>query len=98
MSPVDSVTPLDSTGLHMDCSSEENVDESIFSVSNSDSPTNTSPSDTSDDVQIAAETTNPDDHHNACTRAELYDSGCTKHITPYRDDITNFVDIPPKTF
>ena len=74
------------------------MDEIIFSASNSDSLTNTSPSDTSNDVQVATETTNPDDCHDARTRAELYDSGCTKHITPYQDDITNFVDIPPKPF
>ena len=82
----------------MDCFSEENVDESIFSDSDSDSPDNTSPSDTSERVLVAAETTNPDDRRDARTRAELYDSGCTKHITPYRDDLTDFVDIPPKSF
>ena len=39
----------------MDCLSEENVDESIFSDSDSDSPNNTSPSDTLDCVLVAAE-------------------------------------------
>jgi hypothetical protein len=28
-------------------------------------------------------------------RAEVYNSGCTQHITPYRDDLTNFTNIPP---
>jgi len=31
-------------------------------------------------------------------RAEIYDSGCSKHLTPYRDALENFVEIPPKTF
>ena len=30
--------------------------------------------------------------------AEIYDSGCSKHLTPYRDTLENFVEIPPKTF
>ena len=30
-------------------------------------------------------------------RAEIYDSGCSKHLTPYRDALENFVDIPPKS-
>jgi hypothetical protein len=29
---------------------------------------------------------------------EVYDSGCTRHITPYRDAIENFVEISPKAF
>ncbi|KAK0459896.1 hypothetical protein IW261DRAFT_1288708, partial [Armillaria novae-zelandiae] len=29
---------------------------------------------------------------------EVYDSGCTKHITPYREEMSNFVEIPPKVF
>ena len=29
---------------------------------------------------------------------ELYDSGCTKHISPYRDDLIDFMEIPPKSF
>ncbi|KAF8159068.1 hypothetical protein K438DRAFT_1860390 [Mycena galopus ATCC 62051] len=31
-------------------------------------------------------------------RSELYDSGTTRHITPFRDEMTNFVEIPPKSF
>lgn len=31
-------------------------------------------------------------------RAEVYDSGCTKHISPYRHDLRNFTEIPPKSF
>jgi len=30
--------------------------------------------------------------------AEIYDSGCSKHLTPYCDALKNFVKIPPKTF
>ena len=32
------------------------------------------------------------------TRIELYDSGTTRHISPYRDMFENFTDIPPKSF
>jgi hypothetical protein len=31
-------------------------------------------------------------------RSELYDSGSTRHITPFRDKLTNFVKITPKSF
>ena len=31
-------------------------------------------------------------------RAKIYDSGCSKHLTPYRDALENFIEIPPKTF
>ncbi|KAI0037775.1 hypothetical protein FA95DRAFT_1473557, partial [Auriscalpium vulgare] len=29
---------------------------------------------------------------------ELYDSGTTRHISPYREDFVNFRDVAPKTF
>ncbi|KIY43259.1 hypothetical protein FISHEDRAFT_31673, partial [Fistulina hepatica ATCC 64428] len=29
---------------------------------------------------------------------ELYDSGATRHLTPYLDDITNVVNVPPLSF
>ena len=32
----------------------------------------------------------------SCT--EVYDSGCTSHISPYRNDLENFVEIQPKAF
>ena len=31
-------------------------------------------------------------------RAKIYDSGCSKHLTPYRDALKNFIKIPPKLF
>ena len=31
-------------------------------------------------------------------RAKIYDSGCSKHLTPYRDALKNCVNIPPKSF
>ena len=31
-------------------------------------------------------------------RFELFDSGCTQHISPYCNNFENFHDIPPKTF
>ena len=30
--------------------------------------------------------------------AEIYNSGCSKHLTPYHDALKNFAEIPPKTF
>ena len=32
------------------------------------------------------------------THTELYDSGTTRHISPYREMFEEFTDIPPKTF
>ena len=31
-------------------------------------------------------------------QAEIYDSGCSKHLTPYRNALTNFISISPKSF
>ena len=31
-------------------------------------------------------------------RVDLYDSGCTNHISPFREQFENYVDIPPKRF
>jgi hypothetical protein len=31
-------------------------------------------------------------------QAELYDSGCTRHISPYREDFESFTEIPPISF
>jgi len=31
-------------------------------------------------------------------RAEIYNSGCSKHLTLYCDTLENFAEIPPKTF
>ncbi len=36
----------------------------------------------------------PDDR----VRTELYDSGCTRHISPYREDFNSFQSVPPKAF
>jgi len=32
----------------------------------------------------------------SCT--EVYDSGCTSHISPYRNNLKNFIEISPKSF
>ncbi|KIJ45344.1 hypothetical protein M422DRAFT_166740, partial [Sphaerobolus stellatus SS14] len=32
------------------------------------------------------------------SRTELYDSGCTMHMTPFRDELKDFTEIPPKSF
>jgi Pol polyprotein, beta-barrel domain len=32
------------------------------------------------------------------THIEVYDSGCTRHITPYRQAVMNFKEISPKSF
>ena len=34
----------------------------------------------------------------SCVQAELYDSGCTRHISPYQDDFNDFTEIPPREF
>ena len=78
--------------------SEGKVDESIPCILDNHLLDNSSLSDTSDDVQVAAESASPEDRRDAGARAELYDSGCSKHITPYREDLIDFVDIPPKSF
>jgi hypothetical protein len=40
-----------------------------------------------------------DDHCSLTSpHIELYNSGCTHHISPYHDDFMSLVDIPPKTF
>ncbi|KAJ8517721.1 hypothetical protein ONZ45_g5159 [Pleurotus djamor] len=31
------------------------------------------------------------------TKSELFDSGCSKHLTGYREDLENFREIPPKS-
>ena len=38
------------------------------------------------------------DNHNINTpQAEIYNSGCSKHITPYQDTLENFVNISPRS-
>jgi hypothetical protein len=32
------------------------------------------------------------------SRTEIYDSGCTSHISPYRNNLENFIEISPKSF
>ena len=32
------------------------------------------------------------------TKVEVYDSGCTKHISPYQEDFRNYTEISPKSF
>jgi hypothetical protein len=49
-----------------------------------------------DPLEEAANVT--DNHVPPTARSELYDSGCSKHISPYRDDFESFRNIPPKTF
>ena len=78
--------------------SEGKVDESIDSAHNVHSPDDLSLSNTSDIVHTAAELASSDDRRDNGVRAELYNSGCTKHISPYREDLIDFVDILPKSF
>ncbi|KAJ7645778.1 hypothetical protein B0H17DRAFT_939361, partial [Mycena rosella] len=46
--------------------------------------------------QAAAVTKGQSEKHSP--RSELYDSGTTRHITPFRDELNNFVEIPPRSF
>ena len=82
----------------MDWFSEGKVDESIPSFLDNHSLNNPTLSDTSDVAQVAAELASLEDRHVTGVQAELYDSGCTKHISPYQEDLIDFIDIPPKSF
>lgn len=53
-------------------------------------------SDLPDVALVATEPARPGQY--AYVRRELYDSGCTQHISPYLGDFDNFVEIPPKPF
>ena len=78
----DEVAKLDAEDL--DWFSEEEEVKLMSSVSDNDSLNYFPLSDTSDVVLIAtAEVASPENHRDTQTRAELYDSGCTKHISPY---------------
>lgn len=50
----------------------------------------------SEESLVATEPAKPGQY--AYMRSELYDSGCTQHISPYREDFTSFTEIPPKSF
>ena len=75
--------------------SEVEEDE-LESNDSDDSDINSLENSSSSDIFEAMELANPG--HHTYTRAELYDSGCTKHISPYRDDLIDFAEIPPKSF
>src|SRR5260221_4604439 len=47
---------------------------------------------TSGDALVASDVSHP------LHRTELYDSGCTNHISPFRNQFENFIEIPPKRF
>ena len=51
---------------------------------------------TSDEALTAAEPLKPGEYN--FVQAELYDSGCTRHISPYREDFESFTEIPPMSF
>ena len=92
----DDVAMMDSE--EPDWFSEEEEVEMISSASDNDSLEDLPLSDTSDEALATLELVSPDVRRESVIRAELYDSGCTKHISPYRDDLTDFSDIPPKIF
>ena len=92
----DEVALMDSEELNR--FSEGKVDESIPIVLDNHSPNNPTLPDALDDVHVAAESASSEDRRDAGVRAELYDSGCTKHISPYREDLIDFVHTPPKSF
>jgi hypothetical protein len=49
-----------------------------------------------EEVLMATEPLKPGQY--AFVQAELYDSGCTRHISPYREDFESFTEIPPMSF
>jgi len=71
-----------------------------YGVADTDSLDDPVSSDASDDALATIESADPDHRIDTSTyiQAELFDSGCTKHITPYRDDLIDFVQTPPKSF
>ena len=77
----DKITMADSE--ESDWFSEEEVVERISSVPDDDSLDNPHLPDASDDALAAPVVANSDNRHVTYIRAELYDSGCTKHISPY---------------
>ena len=92
----DEVTMLDSE--ESDWFSNGEVDESIPDVLENHSLNNPNPLDAPDVAQVTAKLASPEDRHDNHIWAELYNSGCTKHISPYWDDLIDFVDTPPKSF
>ncbi len=58
------------------------------------------------DVDSDSEATEPEGNANSIstdkdksgTRAEIIDSGCTRHLTPDRQNLSNYVEIAPKSF
>ena len=48
-----------------------------------------------DVAEAVADDESPAEPIKSSVRAELYDSGCTQHMSPYRNEIQNFKSIPP---
>ena len=55
-------------------------------------------------VDLDLKATEPDEYvaqvdatNNDVPQAKIYDSGCSKHLTPYWDALENFVDITPRS-
>ena len=92
----DEVARLDSE--EKDWFSEAEEGDVVSNVSEIEASENSPLSDTLDESLATIELAKSDDRHNTYLRAELYDSGCTKHISPYRDDLIDFINIPPKSF
>ena len=49
-----------------------------------------------EELLVAAEPLKPGQY--AFIQAELYNSGCTQHISPYHKDFESFTEIPPMSF
>ncbi|PPQ83632.1 hypothetical protein CVT26_000950 [Gymnopilus dilepis] len=53
----------------------------------------------SDEILVATEPAKPGQYAYVSTpKVELYDSGCTRHLSPNRADFENYVEITPKSF
>lgn len=82
-------------------SSGDESELSLFFAVDSDSESVNSWDFLSDHPKYPAETVaNVSDHSETITppRKELFDSGSTRHISPYLKDFKNFAEIPPKIF
>ena len=93
--------PCDPNFKHPDLSSKNNAGADELMFRGADESTTMSDEmvevveellDTSGEAFVVAESVQ------SAGRAELYDSGCTNHISPYRDQFKNFQSIPPRHF
>lgn len=102
MPELESVTSTSCSGGSDSFDNADFEEGDWFSHGNISSPILTEPMflDISEDILVAMEPakSGKSSYVRAANRAEVYNSGCTKHISPYRDDLHNYTEIQPKYF